>query len=101
MMLAEFLAWEERQTVRLEFDGFAPVAMIGGTRARSAIQRNLITALHTRLRASQCEVHGSGLEIIAGHRIQYPDALVSCTAQRADSAADEAHGVAFEDAPAA
>jgi Uma2 family endonuclease len=29
MTLAEFLAWEERQEVRYEFDGFAPVAMTG------------------------------------------------------------------------
>ena len=29
--LAEFLAWEERQELRYEFDGFEPVAMAGGT----------------------------------------------------------------------
>ncbi len=35
--LAEFLAWEERQELRHEFDGFAPVAMTGGTRAHETI----------------------------------------------------------------
>jgi hypothetical protein len=30
MTLGEFLAWEERQPTRHEFDGFQPVAMTGG-----------------------------------------------------------------------
>jgi hypothetical protein len=29
--LAEFLAWQRQQALRFEFDGFAPVAMTGGT----------------------------------------------------------------------
>ncbi|MGE0221744.1 MAG: hypothetical protein AB7F35_09915 [Acetobacteraceae bacterium] len=44
MTLEAFLAWEERQEERWEFDGFAPVAMAGGTLEHSAIQRNLIAA---------------------------------------------------------
>jgi hypothetical protein len=43
----QFLAWEERQPLRYEFDGFQPVAMTGGTAAHSAILRNLIIALDT------------------------------------------------------
>jgi hypothetical protein len=31
MTVDEFLAWERRQELRYEFDGFAPVAMTGGT----------------------------------------------------------------------
>jgi len=31
MSLAEFLAWEERQERRYEFDGFQPLTMTGGT----------------------------------------------------------------------
>jgi hypothetical protein len=37
MTLAEFLAWEERQELRYEFDGFRPVAMTGGTLRHEAI----------------------------------------------------------------
>ena len=33
MSLEEFLAWEERQELRWEFDGFVPMAMTGGTAA--------------------------------------------------------------------
>jgi hypothetical protein len=37
MTLAEFLAWEERQDLRYEFDGSQPVAMTGGTVDHEAI----------------------------------------------------------------
>ena len=33
MTLAAFLAWEERQELRYEFDGVEPVAMAGGSLA--------------------------------------------------------------------
>ena len=79
MTLAEFLAWEERQELRYEFDGFQPVAMVGGTVAHSDIQANLITALRTALRGKPCRAHGSHLKIqVAGH-IRYPDAFVTCS----------------------
>jgi Uma2 family endonuclease len=42
-----FLAWEERQELRFEFDGFQPVAMTGGTFEHDAIQVNIVTALAT------------------------------------------------------
>jgi hypothetical protein len=45
MSLETFLAWEEQQELRWEFDGFEPVAVTGGTAEHSAIQRNLIFAL--------------------------------------------------------
>ena len=47
MTLPEFLAWEERQELRYEFDGFRPIATVGGTLAHSSIQAHLITALTT------------------------------------------------------
>ena len=37
MSLAEFLAWEERQEIKYEFDGFEPFAMVGVTVAHSVI----------------------------------------------------------------
>ena len=38
MTLESFLAWEERQELRYEFDGFRPIAMTGGTYAHARIQ---------------------------------------------------------------
>ncbi len=78
MTLRQFLAWEERQELRYEFDGFQPVAMTGGTAAHSVIQRNLLIALGTRLRGKPCQPHGSELKIQVAGRIRYPDAFVVC-----------------------
>lgn len=61
--LAEFLAWEERQELRYEFDGFQAYAMVGGTAAHSAIQANLVAALASRLRGAPCRAHGSELPL--------------------------------------
>ena len=37
MTLESFLAWEERQELRYEFDGFRPIAMTGGTYSHAQI----------------------------------------------------------------
>lgn len=79
MSLVEFLAWEERQELRHEFDGFQPVAMTGGTAAHAAIQRNLLFSLTGRLRGKPCQAYGSELKIEVAGRIRYPDAFVACT----------------------
>lgn len=79
MNLADFLAWEALQGVKYEFDGFAPVAMVGVSRAHSLIQINLLTALRSRLRGKSCQPHGSDLRIQVAGRIRYPDVFVVCT----------------------
>ena len=81
MTLDEFLAWEERQEARFEFDGFGPVAMTGGTVLHSIIQGNLVTALHGRLRGGPCRVFGGNLKIVVAERVRYPDAFVVCSPQ--------------------
>jgi hypothetical protein len=58
MRLAEFLAWEEGQETRYEFDGDGPAAMTGGTVAHSTIQHNLHVAIGVRLRGEPCRFHG-------------------------------------------
>jgi Uma2 family endonuclease len=77
--IAEFLAWEERQELRWEFDGLRPVAMTGGTLAHEAIGGNIRTALQNRLGAGRCRVFGPPLKIEVAGRIRYPDAFVICT----------------------
>src|SRR5450755_372259 len=79
MTLAEFLAWEERQELRYEFDGFQPVAMVGVTRAHATIQGNLLISLGNRLRGIRCRAFGSDLKIDVAGSIRYPDAFVACT----------------------
>lgn len=79
MSVEAFLAWEERQELRWEFDGFAPVAMTGGTAGHSALQRNISLALGDRLRGKHCQVYTSDLKVRAAGSIRYPDAFVVCS----------------------
>jgi len=76
----EFLDWENRQELRYEFDGFAPVAMTGGTVEHNQIQANLIIALGVRLRGGPCRVFTSHMKIAVAGSIRYPDAFVVCKA---------------------
>lgn len=79
MTTTEFLAWEAKQELKWEFDGFQPVAMNGVTVAHSIIQGNLTTMLNIRLRGKQCRPYGPDLKIEIGAKYRYPDAFVSCT----------------------
>jgi Uma2 family endonuclease len=79
MNLEQFLAWEEQQELRWEFDGFEPVGMTGGTSEHSAIQRNLIFSLTSRLRGKPCQPYTSDLKVFVAGSIRYPDAFVVCS----------------------
>lgn len=79
LTLSEFLAWEESQPLKHEFDGFEPVAMAGGTAAHAFIQRNLAIAVGGRLRGAPCQFAGSDLKIEVAGSIRYPDGFVVCS----------------------
>ena len=78
MTLAEFLAWEERQELRFEFDGFEPVAMTGGTLAHDRIAFNLQKSLDARLVGKPCQPFGPNVKIVVDGKIRYPDVVVVC-----------------------
>lgn len=96
MSLEDFLLWEEGQEHRWEFDGFAPVAMTGGTLEHAAIQRNLIVALATRLRGGPCRVLTSDLKLRVAGSIRYPDASVTCSRHPRGTTAIDDPVVVFE-----
>lgn len=96
MSLEAFLEWEARQQIKYEFDGFGPVAVVGGTAAHSIIQRNVLTELATRLRGSDCRPHGSDLKIEVAGVIRYPDAFVVCTPVSPDATVVHEPVVIFE-----
>lgn len=79
MTLEQFLAWEERQELCYEFDGFKPIAMTGGTQAHSVIQVNLLRALANALAGGRCRVHGSHMKLVLDGKVRYPDAFVDCS----------------------
>jgi len=96
MRLSEFLAWEERQELRYEFDGFQPLAMVGGTAAHNTISVNITSALQRRLRGTPCRVFGSDMKVeVIGH-IRYPDALVVCSPVARDAKVVRDPVVVFE-----
>lgn len=88
----EFFDWADGQEGRWEFDGFGPVDMNGGTIGHAIIIQNLNFALHSRLRATSCQVLGPGAGVATtGQAVRYPDALV--TRDRLDGQARTVTGV--------
>lgn len=70
-----FLAWEDRQEGRHEFDGFQVIPMTGGSVAHQKIVFNLCVLLGRLLEAMPLQaLHEMRLRI--GQRIRYPDVLV-------------------------
>ncbi len=86
MTREEFFAWAQAQDIRYEFDGFEPVAMTGGTANHSQITQNILVALRSRLRTSDCRPLGpdAGVATVGG-AVRYPDALVTCAKVRGDA----------------
>jgi len=78
MSVEKFLAWEERQELRHEFDGFTPRAMTGGTLGHSAVKVNLYRELSTRLAGKPCRPYDSDTKLRMVHSVRYPDAMVVC-----------------------
>ncbi len=78
MSIEDFLAWEARQEIKFEFDGFEPVAMAGGSINHGRIQRNLAIEVGSRLRGSRCEFLGSDVKLVSANRSRYPDGQVVC-----------------------
>jgi hypothetical protein len=70
MTLEAFLAWEERQERPWEFDGFAPVAMVGVTLEHADIQRNLTVSLANRLRGTPCRFYGPEVKVQAAGAVR-------------------------------
>ena len=77
--MESFLAWEELQSFKWEFDGVRPVAMTGGTLAHEVIQGNIIRALNNRLAGGPCRAIGPNLKIKTERTIRYPDGGVTCS----------------------
>ena len=79
LTLEAFLAWEERQELRYEFDGFHPRAMTGGTYAHARIQASLLRSLGNGLQGKPCVPVGGEMKVRTANGIRYPDAFVICS----------------------
>ena len=79
MSLQEFLAWDDRQSVRHEFVRGEPRLMTGGSWAHEAIVANVVRELATQLRGKPCRALASNFKVqISNDNIRYPDAMVEC-----------------------
>jgi Uma2 family endonuclease len=78
MTLADFLAWQEGQQERFEFDGCRPRSMADVTDRHDVIGNNLRALLLERLRGKRCRVSGPTLKIEVAGRIRCPAAYIHC-----------------------
>jgi len=85
MSLDEFLAWDERQEGRWEYDGHGPVAMVDGTLRHSIIVGNLNAALRRRLQAP-CRSYPETVRFRTSvGTARFPDMMVVCSRVRPDA----------------
>ena len=96
MDVEAFLAWEERQELRHEFDGIRAFAMTGGTAAHASLERNLIFSLTGRLRGKPCQAYGSTLKVKMEHSIRYPDVTIVCSPVMPEDTYTQNPAVVFE-----
>jgi hypothetical protein len=74
-----FLDWVGRQAGRYQFDGTAPVAIVGSTIRPHQITLNTDFALRARLPGTPCRAFASGLGIrTVGQSVRHPDGLITC-----------------------
>ena len=75
--LAEFLAWERQQELAHEFDGVSVRPMNGGTVSHYWIATKLLMLLHAAVDQSRFRVVPSGVKVILGDHVRYPDLIVA------------------------
>jgi Uma2 family endonuclease len=82
MTATEFLAWDERETVRHEFVRGEVFAVAGADEWHITVTMNVATALCAHLRCSPCRtlMADMKLRVDAADCFFYPDVLVTCSA---------------------
>lgn len=80
LTVEEYLAREERATVRHEYVNGQVFAMTGATEAHNVICGNLHASLHEHLKGSGCRVFMSDMKvrIETSNSFYYPDIMVTC-----------------------
>ena len=79
LTLAEFVAWEARQSSKHEFRDGAVYAVAGATDDHSQVVANLMAIVRPALRGGPCRVYANDMMLVTdfpGSR--YPDLMVTC-----------------------
>jgi Uma2 family endonuclease len=81
MTAAEFLAWDETQTIRHEFVGGEVFAMAGAGERHIVVAGNLFVALRAHLRGTPCRplMNDMKLWVEQADSYFYPDLMVTCS----------------------
>ncbi len=87
MTAAEFLAWDEHQTLRREFVRGKVFAVAGGEDRNNTVAMNMAMALRQHLSGSPCRacMFDLKLRVEAADCYFYPDLMVTCSAADAAS----------------
>lgn len=82
MTAADFLAWDQDQTVKYEFVRGEVFAMAGAGEAHVTVAGNLYVALRQHLQGSPCRtfIADMKLRVEAADAFFYPDVMVTCSA---------------------
>jgi Uma2 family endonuclease len=84
MTPAEYLAYEQDQSIRHELvDGYL-YAMTGASDRHEEIALNLASALRVHLKSAPCRVYKGDLKIRVADDFFYPDVFVRCSEERGD-----------------
>jgi Uma2 family endonuclease len=77
----EYLASEERSTIRHEYVDGRLFAMTGSTLKHNILAGNLHSILHTRVKGGPCRVFMEGVKVRveATNSFYYPDVMVACS----------------------
>jgi Uma2 family endonuclease len=79
LTLDEFIAWENTQAERHEFQRGEVFAMVGARRSHGTVVGNLMRELGQRLKGSPCRAFSESMKVqVADDSIVYPDLFVTC-----------------------
>ncbi len=81
--IERFLAWDDRQEGKHEFDGRDIIPMTGGSIAHQRIVRNLLFALVAMVHEDITPIVQE-MRVRAGRTVRYPDVMVCATPHRTD-----------------
>ena len=84
MSILEYLAFEEKSTIKHEFAVGQVFAMAGASERHNRIAMNVAGHLHQATRSSECATFMSDMRVKIDQVIYYPDVLVACEASDRD-----------------
>lgn len=77
MSVEDFLAWEQEQEFRNEFDGETIIPMNGESRQHNRLSQRLNMLLAAQIDLTRFEIITAGVQFRVGNTVRYPDLMVA------------------------